>query len=193
MAATGTPCFPKNHRREFFTRLPTDMTRSFNLSTVSAVLLGIASLIVLSIYYSDAILNRERSAIVLFSIASITFVGALAFLAAQFRRHRRSTGLGDLPTSSLSGKIPEASPRIDLKIDGSAILWIEKELLRLNKEIHGEERPPPNPDFLQRLPKSFLDKDILSPIDVEEFASYLVQETRKRIGVMEIPFRKPKV
>lgn len=161
---------------------------------VASLLLGITSLTILSIFYSDAIVNRERASIAWFSIAGITFVGVLAFLAVQLLRHKQSNALFKEPvTPGVTRTKSEYARQDPLRIGSIQILWIEKELLRLNKEIHGEERPPGDPEFLQRLPQSFLNKEILSSRDVEEFASYLVQETRKRIGKMEIPFRKPKV
>jgi len=81
----------------------------------------------------------------------------------------------------------------NFQISSKSILWIEKELLKLNSEMWGEERPPHDLQFLQSFPETLLKKDNLSANDVAEVAKILVNEIRKRINKLEIPFRKPRV
>lgn len=81
----------------------------------------------------------------------------------------------------------------EFQLSSNDILWIEKEILKLNKEIWGEERPQHNTHFLQSFPKILLEKDNLSADDIAEVAKILVNETRKRINKLEVPFRKPRV
>ena len=72
-------------------------------------------------------------------------------------------------------------------------VWLESELLQLNRAIHDEDRPPPKANFLQRFPKILLEKDKLSPKDIEAAATDLVGQTKSRIGNLDVPFRKPRV
>lgn len=99
---------------------------------------------------------------------------------------------------SYSEPYPQKSPeKVDsnnkIKISSESILWIEKEILKLNQEITGEERPEHNFGFFQTLPKPLLEKDILTANDVAEAATQLVNQTRKIIGKLDVPFRKPRV
>lgn len=103
--------------------------------------------------------------------------------------------------SSTPSKSPSAQPRKtevpkssnSFQLSSNNILWIEKELSELNKEMWGEERPPHDLQFLQSLPETLLKKDNLSTSDIGEVAKILVNETRKRINKLEVPFRKPRV
>ena len=85
------------------------------------------------------------------------------------------------------------NPQKKLQISSESILWIEKELLKLNREIVNEDRPKHNLNFLQSIPKVILTKDVLSTDDVAEAVTDLVKQTRERIGNLDVPFRKPKV
>lgn len=80
-----------------------------------------------------------------------------------------------------------------LQISSQSLLWIEKEILKLNREIKGEDRPEHNPNFFQVLPKSFLAKETLTTDDVAQAATELVKQTRERIEKLDVPFRKPRV
>ncbi len=88
-------------------------------------------------------------------------------------------------------EVPKPSDKF--QISSNSILWIEKEFLKLNREMWGEERPPHDLQFLQSFPETLLKKDNLSTNDVAEVAKILVGEIRKRINKLEVPFRKPLV
>ena len=79
------------------------------------------------------------------------------------------------------------------KLSSNSILWIENELLKLNKEMWGEDRPPHNLQFLQSFPKILLEKEKLTTDDVAKVAEMFVIEIRKKINKLEVPFRKPRV
>ncbi len=97
-------------------------------------------------------------------------------------------------SETIPPKYPESAKSSNkLQISSKSILWIEKEILNLNQEISGEARPEHNSSFFQTLPKSLLEKDILTTKDVAEAATQLVKQTRERIGKLDVPFRKPRV
>lgn len=79
------------------------------------------------------------------------------------------------------------------QIDVKSILWIEKELLKLNQEMFSEDRPQRDSNFFQHFPKVLLTKEKLSTSDIAEAITELVKQTEKRIGKLEVPFRKPRV
>lgn len=98
---------------------------------------------------------------------------------------------GQISVESPSSR--KSVPSATVPLSSQCILWIEQELLKLNREIVGEDRPEHNLSFLQTLPKVILAKDVLTPVDVAEAATELVDQTRGRIGKLEVPFRKPRV
>jgi hypothetical protein len=98
---------------------------------------------------------------------------------------------GRIYTQSTPSRKPISSTTIPLPFQ--SILWIEQDLLKLNREIAGEDRPEHNLNFLQTFPKEILAKTSLTPADVAEAAIELVNQTRNRIGKLEVPFRKPRV
>lgn len=79
------------------------------------------------------------------------------------------------------------------QIPGTSIVWIEKELIRLNQAMYGENHPPPKLNFLQRIPSLLLEKEKLSEPDVGRIAQDLVQQTRQRVGRLDVPFRNARV
>ncbi len=87
----------------------------------------------------------------------------------------------------------EPASSAPVPLSSKSILWIEQELLKLNREIVGEDRPERNLSFLQSIPKIVLAKDVLTHSDVAEAAIELVNQTRSRIGKLDVPFRKPRV
>jgi hypothetical protein len=79
------------------------------------------------------------------------------------------------------------------RISVQNLLSIEKDLLMLNREITGGDRPKHSPIFFQSIPKILLSKDKFTTDDVAKAATDLVSQTRLRIGKLEVPFRKPRV
>ena len=104
---------------------------------------------------------------------------------------KRTPTFSSQPSTYTKKTVPKSSQNFQISSD--KILWIEKEILKLNKEMWGEERPPHNSQFLQTFPEILLRKDDLSTNDIAEAAKILVNETRKRINRLEVPFRKPRV
>jgi tetratricopeptide (TPR) repeat protein len=79
------------------------------------------------------------------------------------------------------------------QLSSNSILWIEKELLKLNNEMWGEDRPPHDLKFLQSFPKTLLEKENLTTDDVAKVTEIFVNEIRKKNNKLEVPFRKPRV
>jgi hypothetical protein len=87
--------------------------------------------------------------------------------------------------------LPSTSQK--LKISSDNILWIEKEILNLNRIINNSERPDPNPDFLQSLPAALLEKDVLTEVEIEKAAIQLIRQTRLRTGELKLPSKIPQI
>lgn len=85
-----------------------------------------------------------------------------------------------------------------LKITSKEISWIENEILNLNRDIYGDDRPGQNLDFLQTFPTILLSNDTISTLEIERAAQDLVNQTSRRLNQegglrWDVPFRRPKV
>lgn len=129
-------------------------------------------------------------ALILGIIANLFTWGMRAAGSFSFRK---STQQKSYPKNQTPQPNKTDVPKKDFQLSSDSILWMEKEILKLNKEMWGEERPPHNSRFLQIFPEILLRKDDLSTDDVAEAAKILVSETRKRINKLQVPFRKPRV
>lgn len=141
-------------------------------SDIGAIILGTLALIGIS-YFGFKFVRKMRR---------------LSFLVDQAKSKEHKSNSNQTPPTTAGS---ETSKKFQLASEN--IIWIEKELLGLNKEIHGEDRPQNDLNFFQQLPKLLLEKDSLTTKDVEEAILDLVKQTRPRIGKMEVPFRKPRV
>ena len=133
-------------------------------------------------------------ALVLGIIANLFVWGLKSAGKFSFRKStKQKTSTTNNESSAQPKKTEVTKPSNSFQLSSNSILWIEKELLKLNKEMWGEERPTHDLQFLQSFPETLLKKDNLSTNDVAEVAKILVNETRKRINKLEVPFRKPRV
>lgn len=98
----------------------------------------------------------------------------------------------DLKGPRSTAPSPRALEAVSAPIPGDALMWVERELRLLNRRMVREDRPEYVPAFLQPIPRSFSASSVLTPEDVAEAASQLVECTSKRIGRWEVPFRKPR-
>ncbi len=177
--------------------------REFNSTFIGRTVFGVLEIISLvalvasiNLLQSPISWNNDIGAIALvtLSVVGISYFGfkfvqkmrRLSFLVDQAKSKEMSPNSGQTPLVR-----SETSKRFLLASEN--IIWIEKELLRLNQKMHGEDRPQNDVNFFQQLPKILLEKDSLSTKNVEEAILELVKQTRRRIGNMEVPFRKPRV
>jgi len=128
-------------------------------------------------------------------VIGIAVFGALLYLTVKLIRHLSEPKTVELDSKKVRNAGIDGRKKRAVKpySPGPEVSWIEKELICFNEEMFGEQRPPKSPTFFQRLPKSFLSCEILTTSAVEELALSLVDQTRGRIGKMEIPFRRPVV
>ncbi len=166
------------------------------LSGILAVLSGIYAPVILIAELSK--LKDEQSIDYKTLLVGLAFLTcAIIFIYAYQKTKKKIRFLiAETKISQTPTQTNQSSNKI--QITSASIVWIEKELLKLNQEITGEDRPEHNSNFLQSIPEVILTKDILTPSDVAEAVADLVRQTRERIGKdkrdkLDIPFRKPRV
>lgn len=161
------------------------------LSGVFAVIASIYALILLIIELGK-LKNGQDVDYRELIVGLVSLVCAIVFIYLyQKMRKRLSYFVSKTKISQTLTQTDQSSEKF--QISSQSILWIEKELLKLNQEISGEDRPEYNSSFLQNLPNIILTKDILNSNDVEEAVTDLVKQTGNRFERLNIPFRKPRV
>lgn len=181
-------------------------SKSIESQTILRAVFGVFSIVALFALISSFSAFQKNEALQIYALSvdpklvlltsAVMFV-AFAFLTARswIRRSRLVNSalnkVGDADTTSheTSG-VSAAKP---WQIPTQKVAWLEAELVRLNRELHNEERPPLELDFLQRFPKVLLEKDDLTAKDIETAVTDLVSQTKNRIGSLDVPFRKPRV
>lgn len=144
----------------------------------------------ISSFKSEINLNQPVNYdLILLIFAIILFILFLYFFCRNFKKFSLVRSNYENPK-----KLDKNSQIVyKFQIKSEQILWIEKQLLKLNDEICGENRPQNNSEFFQVFPKVLLTRDKISTRDVEEAIFDLVKQTEKRIGKLKVPFRKPVV
>lgn len=88
------------------------------------------------------------------------------------------------PLRNPSGpKLPsEHNPTEKFRLSTIIIVWIEREMVKLNREIFGEERLPTRPVFFQTIPAILLNREILLPNDIARATDDLVRQSLARLN-----------
>lgn len=118
----------------------------------------------------------------------------LSIVAAVFKNRGQKSAKQTTPISGTT----KSEHIAKLKLSAENIIWLESELLNLNREIHGEDRPKESPVFLQLFPKALLENENISTGDISIAADTLVKQTSRWLRLdqsrkWDVPFSKPRV